>query len=153
MKKVRLLSMIALVIAFSVLVSACNPQPQPKKPQQQMMLPWKKPSRGRSCCRRSCAGGSPHIWSGDQSVEQSFWEMVHEGAMAVAEANTLSCFTGSTKSNNLEEQTRLVDDLIAKKVDGIVLVPSIHGIVPAIERATQPASRCIGTPNAPLAVK
>jgi len=44
-------------------------------------------------------------------------------------------YLAPTAANNVEEQTRLVDDLIAKKVDGIVLVPvDSTAMVPAIQR-------------------
>jgi ribose transport system substrate-binding protein len=63
--------------------------------------------------------------------------MMHEGAKIVAEEKGFDLiYLAPTKPYNLEEQTRLVDDLIEKKVDGIVLVPvDSAGIVPAIERA------------------
>jgi ribose transport system substrate-binding protein len=45
-------------------------------------------------------------------------------------------YLAPTKPNNLEEQNRLMDDVIARQVDGIVLAPvDSAGVVPAIERA------------------
>lgn len=72
-----------------------------------------------------------------KALNNPFWELMHEGALAVAADNNVEIiYLAPTQANNLEEQTRLVDDLITKKVDGIVLVPvDSEGIVPAIERA------------------
>ena len=72
-----------------------------------------------------------------KTLNNPFWELMHEGAVAVAENNNAEIiYLAPTTANNLEEQTRLVDDLITQKVDGIVLVPvDSEGIVPAIERA------------------
>ncbi len=72
-----------------------------------------------------------------KALNNPFWELMHEGAKAVAaENNAEILYFAPTTANNLEEQTRLVDDLITQKVDGIVLVPvDSEGIIPAIERA------------------
>jgi len=72
-----------------------------------------------------------------KAMNNPFWEMMHEGALEVAEKNNVEIiYLAPTQANNLEEQTRLVDDLITRKVDGIVLVPvDSEGIIPAIERA------------------
>lgn len=72
-----------------------------------------------------------------KALNNPFWELMHEGALAVAGENNVEIiYLAPTQANNLEEQTRLVDDLITRKVDGIVLVPvDSEGIVPAIERA------------------
>jgi ABC-type sugar transport system substrate-binding protein len=62
-----------------------------------------------------------------------------EAAEKFAEANGAKLiYLAPTKANSLEEQTRLVEDLIQRKVDGIVLVPvDSAGIVPVIERANK----------------
>lgn len=72
-----------------------------------------------------------------KALNNPFWELMHEGALAVAAENNVEIiYLAPTQANNLEEQTRLVDDLITRKVDGIVLVPvDSEGMVPAIERA------------------
>lgn len=74
-----------------------------------------------------------------KALNNPFWELMHEGALAVAEENNVEIiYLAPTQANNLEEQTRLVDDLITSNVDGIVLVPvDSAGIVPAIERANE----------------
>jgi ribose transport system substrate-binding protein len=74
-----------------------------------------------------------------KSVNNPFWDMMHEGAQEVADANNIELtYLAPTKPYNLEEQTRLVDDLIERGVDGIALVPvDSAGIVPAIERANE----------------
>jgi ribose transport system substrate-binding protein len=72
-----------------------------------------------------------------KALNNPFWELMHGGAVAVAEMNNAKIvYLAPSQANNLEEQARLVDDLITQKVDGIVLVPvDSEGIIPAIERA------------------
>lgn len=74
-----------------------------------------------------------------KALNNPFWDMMHEGAKKWCAANNVDLvYLAPTKANNLEEQTRLVDDMIQKKVDGIVLVPvDSAGIVPAIERCNK----------------
>lgn len=71
-----------------------------------------------------------------KALNNPFWEAMQRGAEEVAAANNADLiYLAPTKPNNLEEQTRLVDDLIASGVDGIVLVPvDSEGMVAAIER-------------------
>lgn len=74
-----------------------------------------------------------------KALDNPFWSLMKDGAEKVAEANGAKLiYLAPTKANNLEEQTRLVEDLIQRKVDGIVLVPvDSAGIVPVIERANK----------------
>lgn len=74
-----------------------------------------------------------------KALNNPFWSLMKEGAEKVAEENGAKLiYLAPTKSNNLEEETRLVEDLIQRKVDGIVLVPvDSAGIVPVIERANK----------------
>lgn len=74
-----------------------------------------------------------------KALDNPFWGMMHEGAKKVAAENNVELlYLAPTKANNLEEQSRLIDDLIQKKVDGIVLVPvDSAGMVPAIERVNK----------------
>ena len=138
MKKVRLLSIIALVIAFSVLVSACQPAAAAEEaaPANDAAVEEAAPAE-EAAAEEGAPVEALTFGLVTKALNNPFWEMVHEGSLAVAEANNIELlYLAPTKANNLEEQTRLVDDLIAKKVDGIVLVPvDSTGIVPAIERA------------------
>ncbi len=72
-----------------------------------------------------------------KALNNPFWGYMKEEFEKVCAANGVdSIYLAPTKANNLEEQTRLVEDLIQKKVDGIVLVPvDSDGIVPVIKRA------------------
>ncbi len=72
-----------------------------------------------------------------KALNNPFWGMMKDGAEEAAAANGAELiYLAPTKANNLEEQTRLVEDLIQRKVDGIVLVPvDSNGIVPVIKRA------------------
>lgn len=72
-----------------------------------------------------------------KALNNPFWGYMKEEFEKVCAANGVdSIYLAPTKANNLEEQTRLVEDLIQKKVDGIVLVPvDSDGIVPVVKRA------------------
>lgn len=72
-----------------------------------------------------------------KALNNPFWGMMKDGAEEVAKQNGADLiYLAPTKANNLEEQTRLIEDLIQRKVDGIVLVPvDSDGIVPVIKRA------------------
>jgi len=72
-----------------------------------------------------------------KALDNPFWGYMHDAATKLAaEKGFELIYLAPTKANNLEEQTRLVDDLIQKKVDGIVLVPvDTKGMVAAVERA------------------
>jgi len=72
-----------------------------------------------------------------KALNNPFWGYMKEEFEKVCIANGVdSIYLAPTKANNLEEQTRLVEDLIQRKVDGIVLVPvDSDGIVPVIKRA------------------
>jgi len=74
-----------------------------------------------------------------KALNNPFWERMGNGARELCEERGWNfLYLAPTKAMNLEEQNRLMDDLIAKKVDGIVLAPvDSAGVVPAIERATQ----------------
>jgi ribose transport system substrate-binding protein len=137
MKKVSLLSIFCLVIAMSFLAVACQPAAAPAEE-----APAAEEAAAEAPAEEAPAEEAPAaepLTFGlvTKALNNPFWEMMHEGAVKVAEANNVEIiYLAPTKANNLEEQTRLVDDLIAQKVDGIVLVPvDSTGIVPAIERA------------------
>lgn len=72
-----------------------------------------------------------------KALNNPFWGMMKDGAEKVAMENGVEfIYLAPTKANNLEEQTRLMEDLIQRKVDGIVVVPvDSDGIVPVIKRA------------------
>lgn len=72
-----------------------------------------------------------------KALNNPFWGMMKDGAEKVASDNGVDfIYLAPTKANNLEEQTRLMEDLIQRKVDGIVVVPvDSDGIVPVIKRA------------------
>ena len=72
-----------------------------------------------------------------KALSNPFWGYMKEEFEKVCLANGVEgIYLAPTKANNLEEQTRLVEDLLQRKVDGIVLVPvDSDGIVPVVKRA------------------
>ncbi len=75
-----------------------------------------------------------------------------EGAKAAAADLGVDMVTlGPTKADSIEEQVRIVEDLIQKGVDAMILVPSdSNGIMPAVRKANQQSIpiATIGTPAA-----
>lgn len=74
-----------------------------------------------------------------KAVNNPFWEMMHQGAVAFAEENNIEViYLAPTQALNVEEQTRLIEDLIERKVDGIVLAPAdSKASVPSVERVNE----------------
>ena len=74
-----------------------------------------------------------------KAYNNPFWEYMRVAAFEMAEEEGFNItYLAPTKPYNLEEQTRLVDDVVAKGVDGILLVPvDSVGMVPAVERANR----------------
>lgn len=122
--------LIVILVILGLGLSACKPAatPEPAKPTTAPVQPTKAP-----------AVEEYSIALVTKSLNNPFWDMMHAGAKEVAEANDINLtYLAPTKPYNLEEQTRLVEDLIEKKVDGIVLVPvDSAGMVSVIERVNQ----------------
>jgi ribose transport system substrate-binding protein len=133
MKISKVSLILGIVVILSVVASACQPAAAP--------APAAEPTaaEAKPAAVAPTAEPAKKLVFGlvTKALNNPFWDYMHAGAKEVAEANNAEIiYLAPTKPNNLEEQTRLVDDLIAKKVDGIVLVPvDSAGIVPAIERA------------------
>lgn len=125
MKITKLSIVLGMVLILSVFASACQPAAAPAVAPT-VEAPTAEPEA------KSYVFGLV-----TKTLNNPFWELMHEGAVAVAEKNNAKIvYLAPTQANNLEEQTRLMDDLITQKVDGIVLVPvDSEGIIPAIERA------------------
>lgn len=133
MKLTKVSFLLGIIVVLSIVASACQPAAAPA-PVEEAPAVEEAPVATEAPVEEA-----KHYVFGlvTKTLNNPFWELMHEGAKAVAEANNSEIiYLAPTQANNLEEQTRLVDDLIAKKVDGIVLVPvDSAGIVPAIERA------------------
>jgi ABC-type sugar transport system substrate-binding protein len=133
MKISKVSLILGIVVILSVVASACQPAAAP--------APAAEPTaaEAKPAAVAPTAEPAKKLVFGlvTKALNNPFWDYMHAGAKEVADANNAEIiYLAPTKPNNLEEQTRLVDDLIAKKVDGIVLVPvDSAGIVPAIERA------------------
>lgn len=139
METKKFYSLIGLVLVIGILFAACQPAvaPEPAPVAEEPAAPAEpaeEPAEEPAAPAESYTFGLV-----TKALNNPFWDMMHEGAQAVAEANNVELiYLAPSKPNNLEEQTRLVDDLIARQVDGIVLVPvDTEGIVPAIERANE----------------
>ncbi len=87
-------------------------------------------------CRRSHRRVYAVIPKGQAHV---FWQTVHAGALAAAqEAGVEIVWNGPAVETDLTGQIAIVDDFIARHVDGIELAPSDKdALVPAIHRAHQ----------------
>jgi len=72
-----------------------------------------------------------------KNLVNPFWVYMRQGAEVAAKKHNIELTTyAPTKPDNVEEQIRIMEDLIQKKVDAIIIVPAdSNGIVPGIERA------------------
>ncbi len=131
MKSLKLSILMGVLLVLSMVLVAC--QPAAVEPTAE------EPVAEETTAEEVAVPEEKHYVFGlvTKAMNNPFWEMMHEGALEVAEKNNAEIiYLAPTQANNLEEQTRLVDDLITRKVDGIVLVPvDSEGIIPAIERA------------------
>ena len=125
-KSVQFVVIVALVLG--VVLAACapaaTPTPKPAAPTPKPLAPTAVPAKKLTFALVT------------KGLNNPFWEMMRSGAQKVCDAKGIEMiYLAPTVANNVEEQTRLVDDLIAKKVDGFVLVPvDSTAMVPAIER-------------------
>lgn len=130
--KIRLL--IGLFLVIAVIATACQPAAEPAPAEE--VMEEEAPAE-----EEEAPAEAPHYVFGlvTKTLNNPFWDSMRVGGEeAAAKNNSEIVYLAPTQPNNLEEQTRLVDDLIARKVDGIVLVPvDSAGIVPAIERANE----------------
>lgn len=72
-----------------------------------------------------------------KNVTNPFWKSVRVGGEKAAKALSVKIeIAAPTKPDNLEEQTRLVEDWIVKKPDGFVFVPvDYKALVPTVQKA------------------
>ena len=74
-----------------------------------------------------------------KNVTNPFWKAVRTGAERAASALGVDLeYAAPTKPDNIEEQTRLVEDWIVKKPDAFVFVPvDYKALVPSIEKVNK----------------
>jgi ribose transport system substrate-binding protein len=74
-----------------------------------------------------------------KNLVNPFWNYMRQGAEEKARELGIEVVTlAPTKPDNLEEQIRIVEDCVQKRLDAIVLVPvDSKGIIPAIETANR----------------
>lgn len=74
-----------------------------------------------------------------KNLVNPFWNYMREGAEEKAKELGIEVVTlAPTKPDNLEEQIRIVEDCVQKRLDAIVLVPvDSKGVIPAIETANR----------------
>lgn len=75
-----------------------------------------------------------------KGTTHSFWKSVHAGAVkASKELGVDIIWKGAMKEDDLEGQTKVVEDIIVRGVDGIVIAPLHHG--PALQIQVKNAKR------------
>ena len=84
-----------------------------------------------------------------KNVTNPFWKACRVGAEKAGKALGVTIETvAPTKPDNIEEQTRLVEDWIVKKPDAFVFVPvDYKALVPAIEKVNKAGIPVIGYNN------
>src|SRR6266536_3543299 len=83
--------------------------------------------------------GKPTIAFFVKNVTNPFWKGCRIGAEKAAKELGVNLeVVAPTKPDNIEEQTRLVEDWIVKKPDSFVFVPvDYQALVPSIQKATK----------------
>ncbi len=132
-KSFRLLG--AAVLAICVLVTACatpaptaTPVPATAVPSKATTVPTTAPPAKKLVFAVIGKG-----------LDNPVWEQIHQAAVKTCETNNCEIrYYSPTQTNNLEEQNRLMDDVIAAGVDGILLCPvDSNGMAPATTRAME----------------
>jgi ribose transport system substrate-binding protein len=80
-----------------------------------------------------------------KETESVYWEGVRQGALkAGAEENYTILWNGATMETDCERQIQIVEDMIARKVDGIVLAAGNRkALVPAVEKIYDRKIPCV----------
>jgi ribose transport system substrate-binding protein len=80
-----------------------------------------------------------------KETQSVYWEGVRQGALkAGAEENYEILWNGPEIETDCERQIQIVEDMIAQKVDGIVLAPSNRkALVPAVEKTSARNIPCV----------
>jgi ribose transport system substrate-binding protein len=76
-----------------------------------------------------------------KGTTHSFWKSVHAGAVKAEKElpDVEVIWKGAMKEDDLEGQTKVMEDFIVRRVDGIVLAPTHHG--PALQIQVKNAKR------------
>jgi ribose transport system substrate-binding protein len=90
-----------------------------------------------TACNKGAGNGKKTIAVIPKGVSHHFWQSVKAGADAAGkDLNVDIIWKGAAQETDIAGQINIVEDMINRKVDGIVLAPS-HGdsLVPMVERA------------------
>jgi len=90
-----------------------------------------------TACNRGAGNGKKTIAVIPKGVSHHFWQSVKAGADAAGkDLNVDIIWKGAAQETDIAGQINIVEDMINRRVDGIVLAPS-HGdsLVPMVERA------------------
>jgi len=74
-----------------------------------------------------------------KALDSEFWLDVKQGAEKAAEENNINLSVlAPDKESNVEQQFRIIEDMIQKKVDALLIAPcDSAGVVPFIEKANE----------------
>jgi ribose transport system substrate-binding protein len=95
--------------------------------------------------RRGGAGAGRQIGVIPKETASVYWEGVRQGALkAGAEEKYEILWNGPEIETDRERQIQIIEDMIARKVDGIVLAPNDRkALVPAVERIDASKIPCV----------
>lgn len=103
-----------------------------------------------SCRRKQPAGGDNGkkkltIAVIPKGTTHIFWQSVHAGARQAGEEFGANIeWIGPERESDREKQIQIIDDCIAKRVDGIVLAPNdAKALVPAVEKVALKGIPCV----------
>src|SRR3974390_1319395 len=102
---------------------------------------WGKSDNGGS----STPNTQPTIAVIPKGTTHVFWQSIHAGADAAGkEFNCKIIWTGPEREGDRERQIQIVEDFIARKVDGMVLAPLDNkALVPSVENLASHKIPCV----------
>jgi len=130
---------VTILMVLGMLLAACAPAAEEAAPAAEEEVMEEEEPMEEEEAEAEPADDSKTFALVTKSLNNNFWELMQDRCEEiVAEHGDELVYLAPTKAYNLEEQTRLIDDLIASDVDGIVLVPvDSEGMVPAVERVNE----------------
>ncbi len=136
----RALSIVMLVVMFAVLVTACAPKPEPAAAPAPEATP--------AAAEQPAAEKKLKIAFAYQDLETEFWVAGHKAIVETLKAKGIEVieFNANEDANKQLEQ---VNDAIAQKVDGIIIIPQDGESAVAIGEACNSAGIPFGVFNRP----
>ncbi len=141
MKRLTVLSLVLLAVLIAACAPAPTPAPTSAPPTVAKAAPTAVPPTAAPAAQPTTAPAAAQkkykIALIVKNLVNPFWVMMKDGAEKEAAKLGVEVTTyAPTKADNVEEQIKIMEDLVNKKIDGFVVVAAdAKGIIPGIEKA------------------